>query len=430
MKQEAQNINLRSEEIQEILGRVPHWITRYGSLFILFSLIMLVLIAGIVKYPDLVKGNVVLHASQPPVSLFAKQAGNLQEVNVSNNQFVKAGEVLAILENAANTQQVFSLEQKIDSFIQFPDSMNQIQFPENTQLGIIQASYANFFTSLEDYKLFESQNEGAGSIAHLEAQIAQLNNINAGLQKQSKNCSEEIKLLNNKYSADSDLFSKGIISKRELDESQAGYMQKKSNCESLNIQISNNQLKIQELKMQMFGFNIDDQQNVQSKYSLIRESANKLINEIKLWKESYLFIAPVDGQISLNQVWSKQQYVEANQELLTVVQVNNSIKVLAQIPTADIAKVALNQNATIRLEAYNFMEYGVIQGTISSIASLPRNNEYQVEITLMNGLTTTLNKELNFTQGMLGSVEIVSQKRSFLSRILDKFKYLLSKKYQ
>jgi hypothetical protein len=44
---------LRSEEVQEILTRVPHWLIRWGSVLIFTILLMLLLVSWIVKYPDI-----------------------------------------------------------------------------------------------------------------------------------------------------------------------------------------------------------------------------------------------------------------------------------------------------------------------------------------------------------------------------------------
>lgn len=426
MENKLKNINLRSEEIQDILGTPPGWLTRFGSLFILLALLTIVIVSAIVEYPDVIKTTVEISSSNPPISLFAKQAGNIEELAVSNNDDVLEGEILGILQNGANEKEVFLIEVKLDSFINYFNAEDTIVFPENVELGRIQESYANFLRSYEDYAFYDSQNTITSSISYIKNQINELNNITTGLKKQSQHCSEELELLNKKYFTDLELASKGFISQRVVDESMAVFTQKKSMCENLNIQVSNNQLKIQELEMQIFNFSSGDIEDIQSKSMLVKENASKLANDINLWKEQYLIISPVDGFVSLNQVWSNNQYLEVETEILSIVQIDNNLKVFAKVASKDIAKVKVGQQANIRLEAYYYMEYGLVQGTVNYISAVPRGNFYQVDITLNNGLTTTYDKELTFSQGMLGIAEIVSNKRTFIERILDKFKYLFS----
>ena len=55
-----EKIELRSEEVQEILGTPPRWIVRWGITIIL--LVVIILFAGsyLFKYPDIIFANVVL----------------------------------------------------------------------------------------------------------------------------------------------------------------------------------------------------------------------------------------------------------------------------------------------------------------------------------------------------------------------------------
>ncbi|MCB9256530.1 MAG: HlyD family efflux transporter periplasmic adaptor subunit [Chitinophagales bacterium] len=428
MPEKKANIDLRSDEIQDILGRVPTLFTRYGSFFILLAISFVILVSAIVKYPDLVIGRVEISSSNPPIPLYAKVAGNIESITPDGLE-VKKGDLIGVLQNSADEAELFIIEALLDSLLVHPENMDSLAFPENANLGRLQSIYYSFLTSLDNYKFFLSQDLGGTSIAHIKQQVAQLQNINLGLNAQLFNCNKELNLLLKSFNSDLELLAKGIISQREADKSEANYIQKKSNCESLQIQISNNQLRIQELKMQIFSFSSKDQEGGQSKYSEMLETANELKSEIKLWKDQFLIIAPVDGIVALNEIWSEQQYLNANQEVLSLVQRNDSLKVIAQIEAKDVAKVKLNQKVNIRLDAYYYLEYGLVQGEVKSIAPVPRNGQYQVEISLNKELYTTYNKKLQFSQGMLGSAEIMSEQRTVLSRIFDQFRYLLTKKY-
>lgn len=428
MDKTSKHINLRSEEIQDILGKTPTWLTRYGSLFILLALLSIIAVSAIVTYPDVVEAPITINSTKPPIPLYAKKSGNIEQLLVVDNEAVEEGQLLGILENGANFEELQIVSSKIDSFISYPKLAENMVFPEHVELGVMQASYADFLRSYEDYEFFEDQDIGVSSIAYLEEQIQELNNINAGLKKQSQNCASELQVLNKNYFTDLDLAEKGVISQRDVDESMATFMQKKTICENLNIQISNNQLKIQELKKDMFDYSSGDKEDNQIKSMLVKESAAKLKNEINLWKDENLLIAPVDGYVSLNQIWSDKQYVEAQTEILAIVQGNKDLKVFAQVNSKDIAKTKVGQQSNIRLEAYYFMEYGLVQGEVSAISAVPRDNLYQVEISLPNGLNTTYGEHLQFTQGMRGTVEIISKKRTFLERIFDKFRYLFSER--
>ena len=49
---------LRSEEVQDILTRVPHWMIRWGTVVVFGIIIMLFFVSWFVKYPDVITTQV------------------------------------------------------------------------------------------------------------------------------------------------------------------------------------------------------------------------------------------------------------------------------------------------------------------------------------------------------------------------------------
>ena len=52
------NIEIRSEEVQEILGTPPSWLVRYGTTLALFTIVVIGWMAYFVKYPDTVTAEI------------------------------------------------------------------------------------------------------------------------------------------------------------------------------------------------------------------------------------------------------------------------------------------------------------------------------------------------------------------------------------
>jgi HlyD family secretion protein len=423
------NLNIRSEEVQEILGKVPSVITRWGITFIFLALAGLLVVAGIIKYPEIVPAEVTITTNKPPVPVVAKISGNIQELFVEENQMVNQNQLLAILQNTTNKTDLDTIEKLLFQFLSNPTDSNEILFPESPNLGKLQSSYSIFLANYKDFQFFDKQNINLSSAAYIEQQLIQLEQMNKGINTQIADCKNELSIIQKNLSSDRELLNKGIISQRAYQEAEAIYYQKKANCENLNLQFSSNNVRIQELRMQIFGLVSSDKESALGKFTQLRESANQLGSEIELWKEQFLLLAPVEGKVSLNNIWSDNQYVNANEEVLSITREGGNIKANAILGNINIGKVQEGQDVNIRFDAYNYMEYGMVKGKVSNIASVPRNEMYQVEIILTNNLTTTYQKELNFTQGMKGNAEIITEKRTILSRIFDKLKHITSKKY-
>src|SRR5215210_1701726 len=66
---------LKSEEVQDIMSKMPHWIIRRG-ISVLFA-VMILLFAGayFIHYPDVIITNISITSSDPPVKLVAPTNG-------------------------------------------------------------------------------------------------------------------------------------------------------------------------------------------------------------------------------------------------------------------------------------------------------------------------------------------------------------------
>ena len=77
MSKNLNDIETRSEEVQDLMGRVPSWITRNGILLVIFILVMLIAGSWFFKYPDIITASVVVTSDNPPVHLLARVDGKL-----------------------------------------------------------------------------------------------------------------------------------------------------------------------------------------------------------------------------------------------------------------------------------------------------------------------------------------------------------------
>lgn len=108
------SIELRSEELQDLIGRMPFCFERYG--IIVLAAIVLIIISGtyFFKYPDTLDAQIVITNSTPAANIVARTAGNLEYINTNNGGIVAVGEVLAVIANTANYKDVIQLENVIE----------------------------------------------------------------------------------------------------------------------------------------------------------------------------------------------------------------------------------------------------------------------------------------------------------------------------
>ena len=136
-KSPADNIELRSYELREILGQVPKWVVRYGTILILIVLLMLFAGSALLKYPDIITARVILTTETPPAELTAKTSAKIDKFLVADREKVAGGQMLAVFESAADYRDVIRLMEIVGESFR-PDTFIMADLPDNLMLGPVQ----------------------------------------------------------------------------------------------------------------------------------------------------------------------------------------------------------------------------------------------------------------------------------------------------
>ena len=154
MENRKPEIELRSEEFNEVLSVVPAWIIRWGITVTACVVLLLLVGSAVFKYPDIISSTVTLTGTTPVSAIVAKTSGKLQELYVGNNQQVKANTLLAVIENPARTNDIIRLKELVE---QAENSLDTIALvpSQQLQLGSLQSLYSSFYLSMSEYRQFK-----------------------------------------------------------------------------------------------------------------------------------------------------------------------------------------------------------------------------------------------------------------------------------
>ncbi|WP_458306418.1 hypothetical protein [Croceiramulus getboli] len=148
------HIELRSEEVQEILTKVPHWMIRWGNVVFLSLILVILFLSWLIKYPDIITSEAIITTQIPPQKKYAQKTGAIDAIFVEDNDGVNVNQVLAIIENTANYKDVYKLKSVIDTTtiksgtFSFPIDSLPLLF-----LGDIESHFASFQNNYIRYKL-------------------------------------------------------------------------------------------------------------------------------------------------------------------------------------------------------------------------------------------------------------------------------------
>ena len=425
----SDNINLRSEEVQEILTRPPRRIVRVGITFILLVVFALFVGSYYIKYPDIVPATITVSTENLPAEVMAKVSGRIDSMFVTEKQHVAAGDILAVLENPADLGDVLRVKSMLDE----PDStINSLQ-TNSLQLGELQQPYAAYNKAKDDYDFFLSADYHNRKIAVINKQITAQKGI---LQKSCAQLSVSQKQLASAqrlFEMDSTLFAKGMLSLAEYETAKNGYLQQMQSYESARLSIDNQRMGILQSEQSIFDL---EQQRIETENNLqiaLSAAAEYLLAQITAWEKSYVVSAPCDGIVTMTKYWQKNQNVNAGEVLMTVVP-EGDVRIIGKIllPPQGAGKVKVGQTVNVKFDSYPYMEYGMVKVTIRNISLVPvqvkeGEKAYMLEVEFPEKLTTTYHKELTFSQEMTGTAEIITDDLRLLDKFINPIKAVIKK---
>jgi len=417
------NIEIRSEEVQEILSHIPNWIIRWGITTILCSVVIILIAGWFIKYPDVITAKVIITTAVPPINIVAKSSGAVKLL-INDNEDVKKNSVLGVIENSADSDDIFYLMNWCEQFTKSSVD-NMVDIKPNLSLGSVQNPYLQFNKSLNDYKLFKELKYFVKQIDLLNQRIYSYKELNQSLKKQIILFKSELFLTQQDYHTDSVLYAEGLNTKAEKNRAESILIQGKRSYESAKSNLINNKIQINQLNGQIADLTSKKLEQERVLNETIIQSFEQLESQLETWKQQFLLVSPIDGKASFSTYWSNNQYVKTGDEVMTIVPAETTALARVEMPVRGSGKVEIGQKVNIKLDNYPYQEYGMILGKIKTKSLVPKNNNYTLTLSLPNGLTSSYKKELAFDREMKGTAEIITKDLRILERVFSQFRSLL-----
>jgi multidrug resistance efflux pump len=426
--EKKRHLEIRSEEVQDILGRVPAWITRNGTTLVFVVIALLFIGSWFFKYPDIITSPIVVTTENPPANILARVDGKITQLYVKDKEHVEKGQRIALLENSANFDDVLDLEKHLrwlaPFFINF-DLKKQTVFSDNYTLGTIQTKYTAFLKLYNDYVHFSERNYYPEKVKALQEQVKVYRMYYDRQWSRRNVVVEDLGLAEKKFKRDSLLYRKGVLSLAEFETSKQTLLNKKYDFEGVRTTLAETQMKILDLQQSVIDMQNKYDQEKKGLQLSLEEAYNNLRSEIDVWELNFLMKAPIEGEVTFNKFWSVNQNVKQGENVFTIVPDKPSRiigKVKLQIRGS--GKVEVGQRVNIKFDNYPYMEYGMVEGRVAKISLVPNDDYYSCEVDLPNGLVTNYGTKLSFNHEISGSAEIITEDRRLLQRLFNPIRSL------
>jgi multidrug resistance efflux pump len=425
MTEKLEDIELRSEEVQELLTKVPNWMIRWGNIVILALLLSLLLVSWVVKYPDIITTQIIVTTTPPPEKLVANSSGRLEKILIADRQKIEKNSPLAVIENTANYSDVFLLKAHIDSVKINADGLS---FPfENLpplQLGNIETAFALFEKEYLNYVQYKDLKPYSIDGNAQQFESYQLKERLQLLIEQKEIGQTELNLKKKELERFKQLHQKGVISTQEWETKNIDYLQQEKNIRNLSSQISQTRSSINDLNKNSQNTQVNKSKDDINLYRNTIQALNQLKKSISDWEQAYVLRSTIAGEVSFLQVWSENQFVNVGDNVFSIIPSSDKDFVgKVKAPAQNSGKLKIGQEVQIRLVNYPDREFGIIKGKVKSISLIPdKEGNLLLDISLPNGLQTSYQKQIDFQQEMSGTADIITEDLRLIERLLYQFR--------
>ena len=425
--------NYYSEPVQEIMGSIPSWITRWGVTVIAGIFALIIIGCCIIRYPQTLTSSITLTSENPPSDLAARYDGLLDTVCVVNGQKVSGGDLVALLSTPADYGDIMAVRDLLDSLSSrerdaLPDAVSSPSIYENYRLGDLESGWSELVRSCRAYRNWAEIDQTGNQKRLVTEQIRKNSEYYDDLLAQREIMEQDMEYEQAGPERDSLLMLKGAISRADYETSLKNCISKRSTLAAFDATLTSTQLSILQLRQQLAELDIQRRTEETEHLRGIMQQAAQLRAQTAQWTEQYAVISPADGTVSLQKVWSRGQHVLVGDVIASVVP-DNGDRVIGrlQVPSSGFGKVAEGQTVNVRLNGFPYMEFGVLKGVVESIPAVPQTVTtaegntivYTVEVSFPDSLVTTYGKELPMVQQMDGTAEIITRDRRLIEQFID-----------
>jgi multidrug resistance efflux pump len=427
MGENKQDDIIYSEPVNEIMGRPPGKILRWGNSIIIIVFVLFLILLWLIRYPDIIPAQVEITTVNPPVTLVSKLTGRIKNLYVADKNEVREDQIMAVMETAASIDEINKLKTIVETTGN-PEGMKLSSLPEFAELGEIQSYWGSFLKSLSDFNNYVLNDYYGKKILSLTDEIDGILVYIGRIKVKEELFSENQVIEARKFRRDSLLFINGVYSESDLEKSRQALLRINIELQQVRLDHSAKSIELAEKRQVLQDYKIRKLEEREKYYSVLNESFLNLKAQIKIWENNYLLISPVSGTVTFTKYWSENQIVNKDEPVLSIVPLDAGDYVgRINLKMNRSGKVKPGQEVNIKLSGYPYLEYGMVKGRVKSKSLVTSGDSYTIELFLPEGLTTLYGRKLDFTQNMQGTAEIITEDLRLLQKIMNPFRYMVSR---
>lgn len=412
--------SVRSEEVEELITRIPHSLVRWGTTVIFLLVIAFFIGTWLIRYPDVVSAPFRLTSVNAPKSIVTRSEGRLVRLFVQNGQNVQANQVMGYLESTAHHDEVLRLSNELNRAWQEVnadrlETLANHRLTDYRHLGELQPQFQVFEESLTGLQAYLTGHFYSQKKELLLKEIEDLKAMTDNLRQQQLLQQKDSRLAQEEYAVQKKLAEERLIAPLDLKREESKLLARTLPYRQTETIILQNQTAQRNKQGDLLIL----AQQVREYRANFLQRLNTLRSAVEEWKSRYVLTTSIAGRVSFPTLLEENQFIPNRTELFSVVPTGSDYIGLLTVPQQNLGKVKVGQSVLIKFAGYPFEQFGYVKGIITEISEVPlQDGVFPAKVTLPNGLVTTYHQKLRYRTGMVANAEIVTEDLRLLQRFL------------
>jgi len=425
----TKNQELLSDDVQEIINYKPHWFISRGNIIFLAIVSCLLLLAFIIKYPDVIKASARLTAINAPKMLEAKTEGKLEKLLVKNGDTVNEHQLLAYIHSTGNHDEVIELKKWITKLEPLIDAgefgvINSQSLPLLTNLGELQTAYQEFQSSFKETLQILGGGYYQKKRNALEKDLQYLAVLKNNATNQKQILQQDQALQQKEFSAYEKLAEDKVIAPLELNQYKSKLLTKDQGLQQTESQITNSDISSHNKRKEI----LDLEKSVQDQQQKFKTSLFILKSHVEEWILRYIIISPENGRVEFVSFLQQNQLISNGQQLFFIQPATTDYYAEMKAGQAGFGKIKNGQKVILKLAGYPSPEFGYIEGRVSYISNLPNEKDsFITKVDLPDGLVTSYKKTIFFRNNLFATAEVITDDRRLIDRLFGQLEQVLKR---
>lgn len=407
-----------SPELRDIISRPQERFTALLWWFLVTTFIFFIVASIIIPSPDILTAEAKVSSSNPPVVLKNAVPGRLMICDNPIPGPVHPGDYLAVIGGAGNWRDIRALKTAV---------INSTTVPDTLSLGDVSSLYYSYRDAVKLLERLKSKDNEYIQRCNYYTQRAESDEKElSNLFQSLKHNREQLAIRMRQFEADSLLFSQAAILETEYYSSLLTLLNTRQQLISTQNNINAKRRSIEDNRYQAETTKKDYLNQVNDTQNLLNASRGELLSQIENWEEHYVLLARSEGFSEWASSLSEGEYLQTGTPVFNIIHKGSRYSATAVLPATGAGKAAPGQRVRMKIDAYPYTEYGMLEGTVRTVNLNTLENNYLVQIDLINGIRSTTGKEFTFAETLYGRAEIITRKRKLISKIFFRIYDILS----